>query len=131
MKNLKKQLEERLGTIEDAYKETGRKKVDFSFYPEDLRVNREAEYNAIVLVEAARKIERECGLGEIDWDNYSQWKYIPWFRMSPSAFAFYDSGYGSSSAYAGSGSRLWLLSEVAATYLGEKFLEIWEKVQLM
>jgi|GEM_PF-5068504 len=32
-KNLKKQLSERLKTVEDAYKETGRPIIDFSFYP--------------------------------------------------------------------------------------------------
>lgn len=131
MKDLKKQLEERIPDLEAAYTETGRPKVDFTVYPEDLRANREAEYHAIVLVEAARKIERENGFGEIDWNDSSQWKYIPWFWMSPSSFAFDVSGCDYSYASAGSGSRLRLLSAAAASYLGEKFLEIWEKVQLM
>lgn len=130
MKNLKKQLKERLSSLEDAYNETGRQKVDFSSYPEDLRENREAEYNAIVIVEAARKIERECGLGEIDWTDYNQWKYIPWFRMSPAAFAFDLSYCVRSNAHAGSGSRLRLLSDEASTHIGEMFPEIWEAVQL-
>lgn len=130
-KNLKKQLSERLKTVEDAYKETGWPKVDFSFYPEEIRENREAEYNAIVLVEAARKIEIENGSDEkLDWTDYSQWKWIPWFRMSPSGFAFCDANYVNSTAYAGSGSRLRVLSEVTCKYLGETFLDIWKKVQL-
>ena len=130
-KNLKKQLSERLKTVEDAYKETGRPIIDFSFYPEDLRINREAEYNAIVLVEAARKIEIENGSDEkLDWTDYSQWKWIPWFRMSASGFAFNDSGCDDSAADAGSGARLRVLSEVTCKYLGETFLDIWKKVQL-
>lgn len=130
-KNLKKQLSERLKTVEDAYKETGRPIIDFSFYPEDLRINREAEYNAIVLVEAARKIEIENGSDEkLDWTDYSQWKWIPWFRMSASGFAFDDTSYVFSHAFAGSGARLRVLSEVTCKYLGETFLDIWKKVQL-
>lgn len=130
-KNLKKQLSERLKTVEDAYKETGWPKVDFSFYPEEIRENREAEYNAMVLVKAARKIEIENGSDEkLDWTDYSQWKWTPWFRMSPSGFAFGVAGYDASIAFAGSGSRLRVLSEVTCKYLGETFLDIWKKVQL-
>ncbi|SHG33650.1 hypothetical protein [Dysgonomonas macrotermitis] len=130
-KNLKKQLSERLKTVEDAYKETGRPKIDFSFYPEDLRVNREAEYNVIVLIEAARKIEIENGSDEkLDWTDYSQWKWIPWFRISASGFAFAFTDFDYSRAFAGSGSRLRVLSKITCEYLGETFLDIWEKVQL-
>lgn len=130
-KNLKKQLSERLKTVEDAYRETGCPKVDFSFYPEEIRENREAEYNAMVLVKAARKIEIENGSDEkLDWTDYSQWKWIPWFRISASGFAFDDANYDGSHAYAGSGARLRVLSEVTCKYLGETFLDIWKKVQL-
>jgi hypothetical protein len=130
MKNLKKQLEERLTSLEDAYNETGRPKVDFSVYPEDMREHQEADYNAKVIVEAARKIERECGLGEIDWNNRNQWKYIPYFWMSPAAFAFRASDYDNWSAHAGSGSRLRLLSGEASDHVAKRFPEIWEAVQL-
>jgi len=88
MKTLKNQLQERLNTLEQAFEETERQKVDFSVYPEDLRVNREAEYNAIVIIEAARKIEKEFDLEDIDWENSRQLKWIPWFICSPSRFAF-------------------------------------------
>lgn len=130
MENLKQQLAERLTSLEDAYKETGRPTVDSSVYPEDLQINRAAGYNAIVLVEAARKIERENGSGEIDWSNPNQRKYIPWFIMSPASFAFDCPNFGFSYACAGSGSRLWLLTEAASDYLAETFPGIWEKVQL-
>lgn len=130
MKKLKEELKKRLSSLEAAYNETGRPKVDFSVYPEDMRVHEEADYNAKILVEGARKIEKECGLGEIDWTDYSQPKYTPWFRMSPAAFAFDDSGYDYTDAYAGSGSRLRVLSIEASDHLGKTFPEIWEAVQL-
>lgn len=130
MKELKKLLEERLSSIEDAYRETELPKIDFTVYPEKMREHQEADYNAKVIVEAARKIEKECGLGEIDWSDSNQPKWTPWFWMRPSAFAFEDSLYASTYAYAGSGSRLRVLSEVAADHIGKTFPEVWEAVQL-
>ncbi|WP_419033428.1 hypothetical protein [Dysgonomonas gadei] len=130
MKNLKKQLEERLTSIEAAYNETGLPKVDFTVYPENMREHEEADYNAKVIVEAARKIERECGLGELDWANSSQRKWMPYFWMNPSGFAFLRSGCGDSDAYAGTGSRLRVLSEITADHIGKTFLKVWEAVQL-
>lgn len=130
MKELKKLLEERLSSIEDAFRETERPKVDFTVYPEDMRQHQEADYNAKVIVEAARKIEKECGLGEIDWSDSNQPKWIPWFWMRPSAFAFRYSHYDDTYALAGSGSRLRVLSEVASDHIGKTFPEVWEAVQL-
>lgn len=130
MKKLEKLLKERLSSVEAAYNETGRPQVDFSGYPEDMRVHEEADYQAKVLVEAARKIEKECGLGEIDWSDYSQPKYAPWFRMDPAAFAFDYSVYDLTLAFAGSGARLRVLSVEASNHLGQTFPEIWEAVQL-
>ena len=130
MKELKKLLEERLSSIEDAFRETELPKIDFTVYPEKMREHQEADYNAKVIVEAARKIERECGFGEIDWSDSNQPKWTPWFRMRPSAFAFGDSFYVSADALAGSGSRLRVLSEVAADHIGKTFPEVWEAVQL-
>lgn len=130
MKELKKLLEERLSSIEDAYRETELPKIDFTVYPEKMREHQEADYNAKVIVEAARKIEKECGFGEIDWSDSNQPKWIPWFWMRPSAFAFGRSDYDYSHADAGSGSRLRVLSEVAADHIGKTFPKVWEAVQL-
>lgn len=129
MKKLKEELKKRLSSLEAAYNETGRPKVDFSVYPEDMRVHEEADYNAKILVEGARKIEKECGLGEIDWTD-NQPKYTPWFWMSPAAFAFDSSDCDDAGALAGSGSRLRVLSLEASDHLGKTFPEIWEAVQL-
>lgn len=130
MKNLKKQLEKRLPNLEAAYNETNRPKVDFTVYPEDLRTNAEAEYNAKVIVEAARKIEKECGSDELDWSNSSQSKWIPWFWMSPSSFAFGASACDRSIALAGSGSRLRVLTEEACNHIAKTFPDVWEAVQV-
>ncbi|NDV46131.1 hypothetical protein D0T49_03630 [Paludibacter sp. 221] len=130
MKTLKEQLEDRLKTVEDAYNETGRPKIDFSVYPEDMRKHEEADYTAKIIVEAARKIEKENNPEEIDWGNFSQPKWYPWFIMSPSGFAFYGSLYDRSIACAGSGSRLRVLNEETSDYIGKTFLDVWKDVQL-
>ncbi len=130
MKKLEQQLQERIKTVEDAYNEIGRPKVDFSGFPEDMQVYEKNHYDALVLVEAARKIEKENGLEEIDWSKKNQAKWIPWFWMSPSAFAFGDACCAYGNALAGSGSRLYLLSETAAGYIGKTFPEVWKNVQL-
>jgi len=130
MKNLREQLEERLSSIENAYNEVGESKIDFSIFLEGKREYKEAQYDAEILVEAARKIERENGSGEIDWNNHNQRKWVPWFIMSPSSFAFHGSHCAYSFAAAGSGSRLRVLNEETADFLGEKFPETWERLQL-
>jgi hypothetical protein len=129
MKNLTEQLKERIPTIEAGYQETGYPKVDFSVYPEKIRANRQSEYDAIVLFEAARKIELENNPEEIDWST-SQPKWAPYFWMSPSGFAFDDSYFVFAHAFAGSGSRLRVLRRETSDYLGMNFLEMWKNIQL-
>jgi hypothetical protein len=130
MKTLKVQLEERLNSIEQAYEETGLPKLDFSMYPESMQEHEEASYDAKVIVEAARKIERENGSGEIDWADGSQRKWYPWFYMNPSGFRFGGSDFDHGYASAGGGSRLRVLTEEASDHIGKTFLGVWEKVQL-
>ncbi len=129
-KNLKEQLKERLGSVEQAYNEVGESRIDFSVFPEHKKEYKEAQYDAEIIIEAARKIEKENGSGEIDWDDYSQYKWLPWFEMSPSRFAFSDSCCGDSGAFAGSGSRLRVLNRETSDHLAETFQEIWKTVQI-
>ena len=87
MKKENKKITELVKTFEDARKLTGRPDVpDFSNLPTDMRKHFEAQYKMIVIAEALNE-------GWIpDWDNYNEYKYYPWFEMSPSSFAFDDSG---------------------------------------
>jgi hypothetical protein len=83
MKKENKKITELVKTFEDARKLTGRPDVpDFSNLPTDMRKHFEAQYKMIVIAEALNE-------GWIpDWDNYNEYKYYPWFEMSPSSFAF-------------------------------------------
>lgn len=115
---------DRIKTIEDAFEATGRPKVDFSNFPEDLREYFEGQYNAVVLTEALNEGFKP------DWDNWDERKYRPWFNMSPSAFGFGGANFDSSDAVAGTGSRLCNPTREIARYSAEQFKDVWKKVQL-
>lgn len=112
-------------SIEEAFQRTGKTPIDPSIYPEDMRDHMEGYYIGLVLFEAVK-----IGEEPLDWDDWNQEKYIPYFDMSPSAFRFGVTICGYARAIAGSGSRLRTLDPEKAKWLAEKFPEVWEKVQL-
>ena len=113
---------DRIKTVADAREETGRPNIDFSFIPEDLRSYFQAQYDAIVLVEALNEGE------DLDWNNSNQPKWMPWFNMG--SFSFHSSYYSHSTAYLGTGSRLCLKSESLSTYLAKQFPTVCKNIQL-
>lgn len=116
---------DRVKTFADALKETGRLDVpDFSCFPSDIRRYFEAQYKMLVITEALNEGWKP------DWDNANEYKYYPWFVMSPSSFAFSYSDYGSSIAYAGGGSRLKFKTRELADYASKQFIDIWKDIQL-
>ena len=115
---------EKIKTVDDAFKATGRPQVDFSNVPEDLREYFESTYNAVVVTEALN------GGKKPDWDNRNELKWRPWFRMSASAFGLCDASCGSAHSDAGSGSRLQNIDEETAEYSATQFVDVWKGVQL-
>lgn len=116
---------EKIKTFEDAMQATGRTEMpDFSTFPEDMRKHFEALFKMVVIVEALNEGWKP------DWDNGNEWKYYPWFWMSPSSFAFHDSYCDYVGAIAGCGSRLKLKSRELAEYCGEQFIDIWKDIQI-
>ena len=108
-------------TVEDALKATGRPAVpEFSELPEDLRTYFQAQYKAVVIAEALN------GKWRADWANKNQKKWYPWFTLSSSGFAFYDSVCRYSLPNAGGASRLCFESDELAEYAGEQFTDVWE-----
>lgn len=114
----------KIKTIEEAYKKTGRSKVDFSIFPEDIRNHMENYYHAIVIAEAVNKGWKP------NWDDCNEYKWLPWFSMSASSFAFDGSGYGNTTAFAGSGSRLRFESEEKSSYVAKTFPEVFKSLQI-
>ena len=116
---------DRVKTFEDACKELGRQPYNVdSLMKLGLTKNDIAYQKMVVIVEALNEGWKP------DWDNYNEYKYYPWFDMSPSSFAFFVSVYASEAASAGSGSRLKLKSRELAKYCGEQFGDIWKDIQL-
>ena len=121
MKKENKKITDLVKTFDDARRLTGRPDVpDFSNLPTDMRKHFEAQYKMIVIVEALNE-------GWIpDWDN-NEYKYYPWFEMSPSSFAFDVSFYAYAAASAGSGSRLCLKNKELSEYCGKQFIDLWKQ----
>ncbi|MFK2380028.1 hypothetical protein ACIXN9_11910 [Bacteroides fragilis] len=121
MKKENKKITDLVKTFDDARRLTGRPDVpDFSNLPTDMRKHFEAQYKMIVIVEALNE-------GWIpDWDN-NEYKYYPWFEMSPSSFAFDDSSCADADAIAGSGSRLCLKNKELSEYCGKQFIDLWKQ----
>ena len=125
MKKENQKITELVKSFEDARKLTGRPDVpDFSNLPPDMRKYFEAQSKMIVIAEALNE-------GWIpDWDNYNEYKYYPWFEMSPSSFAFNVSFYDFADARAGSGSRLKFRTRELAEYAAKQFIDIWKDIQI-
>lgn len=116
---------DRIKTFEDALSETGRPDVpDFSHVPYDMRKRYIADYKLTVIAEALNEGWTP------DWDNSDQYKYRPWFVMSPSSFAFNFSYCDLSIAFAGGGSRLHFPTSELARYIAEQFLDLWKDLML-
>lgn len=125
MKKENQKITELVKSFEDARKMTGRPDVpDFSNLPTDMRKHFEAQYKMIVIAEALNEEWIP------DWDNYNEYKYYPWFEMSPSSFAFDVSNYATAHAHAGSGSRLKFRTHELAEYAAKQFIDIWKDIQI-
>lgn len=125
MKKENQKITELVKSFEDARNMTGRPDVpDFSNLPTDMRKHFEAQYKMIVIAEALNEEWIP------DWDNYDEYKYYPWFEMSPSSFAFGDSDCANAYALAGSGSRLKFRTRELAEYAAKQFIDIWKDIQI-
>lgn len=115
---------DRIKTFEDALEDTGRPDLpDLSCLPEDMRKYFEAQYKMLVIAEALNEGWKP------NWDD-DEYKYYPWFNMSPSSFAFRVSDYGRSLADASSGSRLKFKTRELAEYAAKQFIDIWKDIQI-
>ena len=125
MKKENQKITELVKSFEDARKLTGRPDVpDFSNLPADMRKYFEAQYKMIVIAEALNEGWMP------DWDNYNEYKYYPWFEMSPSSFAFCVSYCVTALASAGSGSRLKFRTRELSEYAAKQFIDIWKDIQI-
>lgn len=64
-----------------------------------------------------------------DWDDHSEWKYYPWFKISGSGLSYGDfvGSYSRSTV----GSRLCFKSSELAEYAGKQFIDLYKKSYLL
>ena len=107
-------------TVEDALNVTGMPVTpEFNEVPEKLREYFKAVYEAVVITKAI------VGDWKADWNDGSQRKWYPWFKMSSGGFVFCDTYCDYSRASAGNASRLCFSSDEIATYAGKQFLQLY------
>lgn len=109
-KDLIGKVTDRIKTYEDACVELGKEPIERHIFDE------------LAIITAALNEGWEP-----NWDDSNEKKWAPWFRMS-SGFAFYDTYYSCSLAYAGRASRLCFKSDELARYAGKQFLDRYEKL---
>lgn len=114
---------ERIKTIDDVLKYHNIEKDDFEAdykgLPEDVKA-----YRLLVLIAAA--------LNEgwtPDWDNSSEYKYNPYFKMGSSGFRSY--GYGLWTTHSAVGSRLCFKTRELTVYAAEQFKDIYSNYFLI
>ena len=65
-----------------------------------------------------------------DWSSEDQYKYYPWFNVSPSGSGFSDSYYGFSYTDSGVSSRLLTDTREKALYLANQFRDLYSQYLL-
>ncbi|MDD3079116.1 MAG: hypothetical protein PHH37_08430 [Paludibacter sp.] len=118
-------LMESIKTVEDALNTTGMPAIPyFNEAPKELREYLKAVYEAVVITQAL------VGDWKADWNDDTQRKWFPWFRMSSGGFVFYAAYCAYSTAYAGNASRLCFPTYEMAEYAGKQFTEIYSRIIL-
>lgn len=60
-----------------------------------------------------------------DWNNWNQYKYYPWFKLSSSGSGFSYSGYDCDYSISPVGSRRVFPSSEIARYVGNQFIDLY------
>lgn len=116
---------ESIKTVEDALSATGMPATpEFNEVPEEMREFLKAMYAAIAITKSI------VGDWKADWNDGSQRKWFPWFRMSSGGFVFGVTDCDYSYATAGSASRLCFPTEEMAEYAGKQFTDVYSRIIL-
>lgn len=98
---------------------------DVSMLPEGSQKAIVSFYKISIISQASWKQEDKV----IDWYDWDQYKYYPWFDMSPervgSSVGFSCNGYDYGNARSGVGSRLVFPTREIAEYVGKTHLDLY------
>jgi len=88
---------------------------DVAMLPEEFRKPVIAGYRLMIIYKAINNGWKP------DWNNYSEYKYYPWFEVLSSGFGFSDSYYTFVIAHTDVGSRLCTDTSEKAMYIAKQF----------
>lgn len=111
---------DRIKSYEDACNELGIEPIDYDEMIEAGFTPDEIIYRKMKTVTKALNEDWTA-----DWNDSSQYKYYPWFKMSSGGFVFVVTFCDFSIASAGSASRICFKSSELAKYAGEQFLPLY------
>jgi hypothetical protein len=114
---------ERIKTIDDILADHGIDKRSFELQCDDLEEDEKAYRILKLLVKSLNEGWTP------NWDDDSQYKYVPWFYMGGSS-GFRYGGYGDWLSSANVGSRLCFKSRELAEYAAKQFTETYKKYML-
>lgn len=123
----------KIQTVEQAFIYLGRKYElpDLSAFPKEYAKTVIAHYQLMVIAEALNK-EANSGMPWTpNWNNYSEFKYFPWFEIAasdeqPAGFGFSRTVYDYSYTDSDVGSRLCYISNEVALYAANQFRSLYE-----
>ena len=109
-----KNIMERVKTFEDACNVLGISPTFSHPYPERIKARLKLEIIFLALNEGWKP----------DWSNSNEYKYYPYFEMSP--FGFDGAAYGRWYTYSFAGSRLCGKTDTIAQYAGRQFEDLYK-----
>ncbi|MDB0602332.1 hypothetical protein PL373_14515 [Tenacibaculum maritimum] len=121
-KTFLKEVTERIKTIEDVLEDNNITQSDIDLMFANVPEHIKHQYIAELLCKSLNEDWAP------NWDDSTQGKYYPWFKMGSSAFRFCDYDYWSTSS--GVGSRLCFKSRKLAEYAGKQFKDVYKQFMI-
>ena len=121
-KVFQKKVTDRIKTYEDACEELG---ISPSNWHISFVKDEAGDANSIIAFGKLQIIARALNEGwQPNWDNSGEYKYYPWFYMSPSGFRYNVCANDCTFSFVGS--RLCFKSKELAIYAGQQFLSLYK-----
>jgi hypothetical protein len=98
-------------------------------YPEKHREAAIAQAKLFIVVAAVNKVANDGKDYVPNWDDSSEYKYEPWFVMSPSGFRY--NGYVGWTTHSLVGSRLCSISSEVCEYIATQFIDLYKAIYQM
>jgi hypothetical protein len=130
-------MKSKIKTAKDAFKLRGvdiKAMPDVSMLPKEHSESLIAYYQLFIVTEAIN-FEENNKVWRPDWNDASEYKYYPWFKVkadskNPSGSGLSYGGYGLRGTVTAVGSRLCFVTRERAEYAGKQFADLYAKAFL-